>query len=191
MPRDDAQRWDQRYAQDERFATFTEPRPFLVEQYTNLPQSGLVLDIAMGLGGNAAFLAEHGLRVIGVDISWVALTRAKARLPGLMALQADLPHLRLPLRLFDGIINFYFLRRELWGEFKRWLKPGGVLIFETMTWNMLKIQPEIDPAFLLEAGELRSAFQDWEIIYYREGRVINQRGHESAVASLVARRGSS
>jgi SAM-dependent methyltransferase len=35
------------------------------------------LDIAMGLGGNAAFLLERGLRVVGLDISWVALQRAK------------------------------------------------------------------------------------------------------------------
>jgi tellurite methyltransferase len=191
MPREDAQRWDQRYKQDERFATFTEPRPFLIEQSAWLPQHGLVLDIAMGLGGNAAFLIELGFQVVGVDISWVALEQAKARLPELMVFQADLPDMHLSYGVFDGIISFYFLRRELWSEFWRWLKPGGVLILETLTRDMLNIQPEIDPAFLLEVGELRSAFQDWEIIFFHEGRRISRRGYPSAVASLVARRGLS
>jgi tellurite methyltransferase len=189
MSGDDASRWDQRYTQDERFATFTEPRAFLIEQSAWLPQNGLALDIAMGLGGNAAFLLERGLQVIGVDISWVALQQVKARLPGLMVIQADLPSIHLPPGIFDVIINFYFLRRELWSEFQRWLKPGGVLIFETLTRDMLNIQPGIDPLFLLEAGELWSAFQDWEIIFYREGRILSRRGHPSAVASLVARSG--
>ncbi len=188
MPRDDARRWDARYTQDERFSTFTQPRPFLVEQSNWLPESGLALDGAMGLGGNAEFLMGRGLRVVGVDISWVALRQAKRRLPELMAFQADLPRVHLADEVFDVIINFYYLQRDLWAGFRRWLRPGGILIFETLTREMLEIQPDTDPDYLLESGELSTAFKDMETLVYREERAVSRGGRPCAVASLVARR---
>lgn len=187
MPRNDALRWDARYTQDERFSTYTQPRHFLVEQSRWLPESGLALDVAMGLGGNAGFLMERGLRVVGVDISWVALSQAKRRLPDLMAFQADLPRINLANGVFDVIIDFYYLQRDLWTSFRRWLRPGGILVFETLTREMLEIQPETDPDYLLEKGELYNAFKDMEILVYREVEVISRGGHPCAVASLVAR----
>lgn len=187
MPREDAKRWDQRYAEDERFRTFTQPRQFLLEHADWLPEHGLALDVAMGPGGNAAFLLERGLRVVGVDISWVALQRAKVRLPGLMAVQADLTGFYLPPNRFDVILNFYYLQRSLWPEYRRWLKPGGILMIETLTQEMLTIQPEIDPAYLLLPGELLTAFYDLDILAYHEGRQVARGGRTSAVASLVVR----
>ena len=89
MPLTDAQRWNQRYLEDERFQKTIQPKSFLLDHAGLLPASGIALDVAMGLGGNAAFLIERGLRVVGVDISDVALRRAKARLPQLMAVRAD------------------------------------------------------------------------------------------------------
>lgn len=187
MPIEDAQRWDQRYTQDERFRTFIQPRQFLVEQAGWIPQRGLVLDVAMGPGGNAAFLMERGLRVVGLDISWVALHRAKGRLPGLMAVQADLTRFFLPAQTFNVILNFYYLQRSLWPEFRRCLRPGGILMIETLTQDMIAIQPGMDPSFLLQPGELLQAFSDFEILVYREGRQASREGRTSAVASLVAR----
>lgn len=187
MPIEDALRWDQRYTQDERFRTFTQPRPFLLEQAGWLPKDGFALDIAMGLGGNAAFLMDRGLRVVGLDISWVALQRAKERLPRLMAVQVDLTRFSLPPATFDVILNFYYLERSLWPDYRRWLKPGGILVIETLTQEMSTIQPGIDPSFLLQPRELIQAFGDLDILAYHEGRQESRDGHASAVASLVAR----
>jgi SAM-dependent methyltransferase len=52
-----------------------EPAAFLRETLPLLPQ-GRALDLAMGAGGNALFLAEHGWRVTGVDWSAAALEKA-------------------------------------------------------------------------------------------------------------------
>jgi len=187
MPKSDAERWNARYLYEERYATFAQPRPFLVKHAAYLPGSGLALDVAMGLGGNAAFLLGRGLRVVGVDISWVAVRQAKARLPALMAVLADLTNFPLPERTFDVILNFYYLQRDLWPQYRRALRPGGVLFFETLTQEMRALQPEIDPLYLLAPGELRQAFADWEILVYREGWESARGGHRRAVASLVAR----
>lgn len=186
MPISDAERWNARYSQDERYSKYDLPRPFLVEHADYLPETGLALDVAMGKGGNASFLLERGLRVIGVDISWVALRHAKVLNPELMAVLADLTRFSLPTHKFDAILNFYYLQRDLWSQYRRALRPGGLLFFETLTQEMQQVDPGIDSIYLLEAGELREAFHDWRIHVYQEGWVGQETKHPRAVASLVA-----
>ncbi len=182
----DAVKWNQRYQTPERSVRAT-PRLFLTEQAAALPRHGLALDVAMGLGCNATYLAARGLRVIGLDISEVAVRIARARCTSLNVAVVDLSHFTLPPATFDGIVNFYFLDRRLWPVYRQALKPGGVLIMETLTQAMRHIRPDIDPVQLLQPGELHTAFHDWEIVTYREGW-INQENWHRAVASLVARR---
>ena len=191
MPLEDAQRWDARYLEESRYASFEQPRRFLVEQGERLPRSGLALDVAMGLGGNAGFLLERGLRVIGVDISGIAVRRAKRRHPQLMAVQADLTHWRLPESKFDVIVNFYYLQRDLWPQYLRALRPDGWLIIETMTREILSLQPDIDARYLLEPGELQRAFAGLEIASYWEGWQESDTGHPRAVACMAAYKKSS
>ncbi len=104
-----------------------------------------------------------------------------------MAVQADLRHFKLPEEMFDLIINFYYLERSLWDQYIQALKPGGILITETLTEEFRKQHPEIEPAYLLAPGELQQIFTGTEILVYRE-ELINEEGHLRPVASLVARR---
>ena len=187
MPSEIAQRWDERYSSEERFS-FEQPRPFLCQQAKYLPTHGLALDVAMGLGGNAGFLLTHGLRVIGVDISMIALRKAKTRLPGLMAVLADANNFYIPPSYFDVIINFYFLERSLLAEYSLALKPGGVMVVETLTVAMKDIRPDIDAQNLLQPGELSSSFPDLDILIYQEGWQEGRESHPRSVASMLARR---
>jgi SAM-dependent methyltransferase len=187
MTQEDARRWNQRYLEDQRFQKAVHPKSFLVAHADLLPVQGIALDVAMGLGGNAAYLIDRGLRVVGVDISDVALRQAKGRLPQLMAVRADLTNFSLPESCFDLILNFYYLQRSLWSAYRRWLRPGGLLIIETLLQEMRACQPDIDPAFLLEPGELKEAFSDLELLVYREGWENSAQGHPRAVAGLIAR----
>jgi hypothetical protein len=186
MTNPDAARWNERYGQDSNLMP-VEPRPLLVRHVDLLPREGLAFEAAMGLGGNAGYLLERGLRVIGVDVSEVAVSQAKRRLPGLMAAVADLNRFYLPAGAFDVILNFYYLQRDLWPIYKRALRPAGLLFFETLTLDMLKVHSEIDRAYLLEPGELREAFADLQILVYREGWETGRSDRSRAVASLVAR----
>lgn len=186
MPREDAQRWNERYTCG-KSKDFHTPRTFLLDNIDLLPSGGKVLDIAMGAGKNIQALLNKGLDVIGVDISSVAVRRAHARFPQIKAVIADLTHFYLPPNYFDLVLNFYYLQRELWIDYRRILKPGGLLVFESLTMPMITVKPELKPDYLLKGGELAAAFRDWEILVYREGWINRDQGCDKCVASMIAR----
>ena len=68
------EQWEERY-RSEKFET--EPAGFLREVLPLLPR-GRALDLAMGAGRNAVFLAEHGYNVTGIERSRTALEKAEA-----------------------------------------------------------------------------------------------------------------
>jgi SAM-dependent methyltransferase len=188
MPQADAERWNKRY-NNPSYRHFDEPRPFLVQHRHLLSPGGLAVDLACGMGGNAGLLIECGYRVIGVDISLVGLRKARRRLPGLMPVLADLVDFSLPAGRFDLVCCFYYLERSLWPAMKAALKPGGLLIIESLTWEMRSLKPEIDPAFVLSPGELRRMADGMDLLVYREGWIQTE-DRQTAVASLVARQPS-
>src|SRR4051812_29861750 len=66
--------WNERYANRD-YLYGTEPNSFLAKHHNLLGSP--VLSLSEGEGRNAVFLAARGLEVVGVDISAVALERAK------------------------------------------------------------------------------------------------------------------
>jgi hypothetical protein len=52
----------------------------------------------------------------------------------------------------------------------------------------LTIRPEISEEYLLQPGELKSAFQELEIIHFSEGWTNSDHGKQKSIGSLVARK---
>ncbi len=187
MPSADADRWNARY----RESAGRDPGParaFLVDNAQVLPLQGWALDAAMGRGAAAGFLLQRGLNVIGVDISRVAVEDARRAWPRLHAVVADLTAFGLRDDSLDVIANFYYLERSLWPQYRRMLKPGGVLVIESLSLEMRSIHPEIDPAYLLEVGELERAFGDWEVLARRAGWHTDPGRSPRATRGLIVRR---
>ncbi len=167
------------------------PNPWLAAHWQALPPGGRVLDLAMGSGRNAVWLAQRGLRVEGLDIlpEAVAMATALARRGG-VALVARRADARGPAALapgdWDGIVVIDFLERALLARLAAALAPGGLLIYETFTRaQALAGGKPRDPRWLLEPGELAAAFAgELDILATREGEAEPGRH----VASLVARR---
>lgn len=162
--------WNKRYLEEARSRLGMPPRKILVDWAHLLPEHGLALDAAAGVGANGIFLAERGLTVIAMDISEVALRLAvaKARSEKLpfQAAVCDMALLQLPVNSFDVIANFFFLERANLQVYSRALKHGGVLFFETLlNTNALTVIPK----YYLERGELVRAFADFEILHRVEG----------------------
>jgi SAM-dependent methyltransferase len=188
MTANSTDRWNKRYKEETILYIYKKPRGFLLENLHLLRKGGLILDVAAGMGGNAHHLVSLGYRVLAIDSAQTGMQFAKLRSPALMAVIMDVNHFSFPADQFDAILNFYFLERELWPLYQRALKPGGILIMETLTMPMRQIKPEINPIYLLEPGELRTAFPDLKCLTYREGWVLSDNGHRRSVASLVARK---
>ncbi len=181
----DADRWNLRYATNSR-QTFASARTWLTSHVDVLPKTGLGLDIAMGLGGNGGFLLSQGLKVVGVDIAEVAVRKALKSHPGLMVFVADLTRVEFPVEIFDVVCNFFYLDRSLWPHIQRWMKPGGLLFYETLLEDQHAINPGLNPAHLLAKGELVSAFPGLRIIEYVEGWYGE--AHPRSTARLIARK---
>ena len=60
--------WDKRYSRPS-FVFGKSPVRFLAENYQYIPFEGTVLDMGMGEGRNAVFLAQKGYRVTGASNS--------------------------------------------------------------------------------------------------------------------------
>ena len=190
MSNPEADRWNEKYSQELELWLEMEPRQLLVSFIHMLPNQGLALDAACGVGTNAIYLAQHGFKVIGIDISEYALRQLISRvrflgLPVDVAV-ADLSHPWLPAQIFDVITNFHFLERTTIEVYKQAMKSGGFILFDTF----MVEPPSIDsPVYYLKPGELRCFFDDFEIIHYAEEMLRPGRSfRERSAARIVARK---
>jgi tellurite methyltransferase len=193
--------WDERH----RAATekpSPEPASFVTEMLPLLSR-GPALDLACGTGRHALLLAAQGRHVIAVDDSAAALDileqRARAahhpvrrvgkivgttesRL-GIDLVQADLEHAALPRESFAAVLCVHYLQRSLFSHIEAALARGGMLLFETFTRAQLEFDggPK-NPEYLLDCGELRTAFPSLRLLFYRELRA------GKGIASLIARK---
>jgi len=150
------------------------------------------VDLACGVGRDAAALALGGLRVEGWDILPEALQRADclaaacgAKLTTrLVDIEAEGTVLR-PTS-FDVVACFHYLHRPLMLQIKRAIRPGGFVVYETFTVAQReKIGKPRKDKHLLRPGELASYFAGWQILWNAEGESDGR-----WVASLIARKPS-
>lgn len=190
MSNPEADRWNEKYSQESDLWLGMEPRRLLVSFIDWLPNAGLALEAACGVGINAIYMARHGLRVFGFDISEYALRLAREKVkemnhPVEFAVM-DLSNLWLPDDSFNVITNFHFLERGAIPVFQKALKPGGLILFDTF---MATGRSNDTLHYYLDPGELRSLFDGFEMIHYEESTQHPSRRHgERGSAQLVARK---
>ena len=168
-----------------------EPAQLLVEYLPLLPK-GKALDVAMGKGRNALFLASHGFDVVGLenDDESIDVCRADAKKRGINVEirrtdLEDLASYKIESSAYDVVICFYYLQRNLIPIMKDALKPGGIIIYETFLIDQhLTAGHPRRREFCFEHNELLKNFPDFRILYYREGK--DTRG--TFKASLVAQK---
>ncbi len=143
----------------------SEPRDLLVRFHHLIHPGALILDMAMGLGENAKFLVKSGCRVVGVDISSVAVRIADQNCNTIMKVISDSAHINFPENTFDAIINFYFLDRKLFHLYENTLKRGGILFFETPSEGTDTAANGFPEEYLHKKNELLRLYSSWDILY--------------------------
>lgn len=191
MGRDEQRRWDERYATGD-YRPRAEPSPFVVAAATRIPR-GTALVLACGTGRNALYLAEVGFEVEAVDISKVAIDRARseAERRGLSVTWhvADLDALELPEDTFDLVTMVRYVNRSLWPRAVAALTADGWLLSEQ---HLDTYRPVLGPtgAFRVTPGELLRAFADLRIVEYWEGvERADRDGAEAVLARVLACKG--
>ncbi len=187
----DQKRWNLKYR--ERKFDPTQGASTILKKYLRFLPRGKVLDLAAGEGRNTIFLAEHGFDVEAMDISKVALSRARklARAKGvrIKTIAADLDTYAIPKERYELVIDFYFLDRGLIPRIKKSLKKGGMVVFETYTAEQKKLGtggPGQDK-YVLKPNELLQLFRGFHVLFYREG-VFREGGKRRAIATLIAQK---
>ncbi len=145
------------------------PEPLLVESVRDL-KPGRALELACGFGRNAIWLADRGWHVTAVDISSDAIDaiRADGRIDARVA-DLERGEFIIAPQSWDLIVISRYLQRDLFEPAKRGVVPGG-MIFALVLLG--------EGRFRADRGELRSYFEDWDILRYDEG----------AVAEIAARK---
>lgn len=185
MSREDRERWDAKHR--DAAAADDPPSAFLVEHAHLLP-AGWTLDLAAGSGRNAAFLVRRGHAVVAVDVSWQGLARVRQRAPGTACVQMDLDAPAFRCGSVDTIVVVSFLDRRLFAEVSGWLRPGGVLLWDTFLVDQRSIGHPREAAFLLERGELAERLRGaFDLLAAREG-LVEERGRPAWRSGVVARR---
>lgn len=121
-----------------------DPSPWLAEHKSRyhfarrFVEGKSVLDIACGTGFGGSILLQAGAtQVVGADLSWLALERARQWIEASYGLcQCDATKLPFKDEGFDSITSFETLEhiaeeKTFLDELRRVLRPGGVLILST------------------------------------------------------------
>jgi SAM-dependent methyltransferase len=157
-PEEERARWDRMFAAEPAHIRW-EPNRFVIEVAPTL-RVGAAIDVGMGSGRNALYLARSGWQVTGVDTSAVGVERARDRaaenkLP-LTAVQSDMFAFDYGTDRYDLVLFMYMGPVGDLGErFVRALKPGGHLLIEHFAGGF-------------EAGSLSTLFKGLTVLRYSE-----------------------
>lgn len=193
---EDRAKWDARYAEgayDER----PHPSAFLRDCLEGgaLPAPGRALDLACGAGRNAIYLAQNGWTVDAVDISPVALERARQRSGegaqlAIHYLEQDLDAGFAGTGQYDLIVNIRYVNLSLLHTLMGRLRPGGALLVEQHLTLAEGSGPTVvgprNPAFRVAPDSMRQLAHGLLVRRSDEGLVREPDGTTAALARLLA-----
>jgi SAM-dependent methyltransferase len=199
--------WNARYATDA-YIFGTAPNAFLASQAGLIRPGMRALAIADGEGRNGVWLAERGAAVHAIDVSPLALDKARklaAARGAALGLElapefelADVLNWDWPEAAYDLVVAIFIQfapppeRDRIIAGIRRTLKPGGLLILQGYTPKQIEFGTggPANPANLYTAALLREWFGDWDIRHLVEHEdFISEGTHhhgQSALIDLVA-----
>jgi 2-polyprenyl-3-methyl-5-hydroxy-6-metoxy-1,4-benzoquinol methylase len=174
-----AKRFDAMYSAEKKLYK-TDANAFLVAMAANL-KPGTALDVAMGQGRNAVWLASQGWNVTGYDVSEEGLRQARAAAASrglkVNAVRASHQDFDIGRERWDLIVMTYaladmedqaFLRR-----IQESLKPGGLVLVEQF--NAAPVPGAKGPA-----NALFKTFASYRVLHYEDVTGISEWGFKEA-----------
>ena len=190
----DQQFWDDMYREKDQLWSGA-PNGVLVTEVADLPP-GQALDLGCGEGADALWLASRGWLVTAVDISPVALERAKAAAGDAKVswTLADLSTSPLPAGAFDLVAALYFsVEREPEHRAVRNMlaavAPGGTLLYahHELTGHEHERNPDFDPAKYYFPADIAAMLDEdeWTIVTHEKRARVNMPPEAMHVNDIV------
>ena len=187
---EEREHWNRKYL--EAPEVWLDPDPFLPRAFSEyvlplFPSGGTALDLAGGAGRHAIWLAKQGWEATLIDISETGVEQARMNAGPLASrihfVVDDLTGFAASQTQFDVVMAFFYLERKIFREIVKVIRPGGLLVYKTLTMAQLELAggPK-DPAHLLEKDELLRLADGLDVLHYREEVA------KKATAELVARK---
>jgi SAM-dependent methyltransferase len=172
MTEEDRLRWDVKHSAEGGSSEPDAPGlPALFAPYKDIfPRAGFALDLACGRGASSVWLATLGLEVCGVDVSPVAVDRARhlaahCEVSARCRFQVADLDLGLPASPPAEVVLCHMFRdRSLYRPSIERLKEGGLLAIAVLS----EVGAQPGP-FRACAGELKAAFEELSVIADGEG----------------------
>lgn len=189
--------WNARYARDD-YIFGTAPNQFLASQLDLIKPAMRILAVADGEGRNSVWLAQQKAQVHAVEVSPVALDKARAlaRNCGVTVQyeEADLLNWRWPEAEYDLVVAIFIQfaspdqRVPVIAGIRRALKPGGVLILQGYTPKQVEFATGGPSSVenMYTESLLHEWFGDWRISHLREHEDVLREGtHHHGLSALI------
>ena len=187
-----AVKWDERYHADTYL--FGKEPVLLIKTYASVLRPGRLMDVGMGEGRNAVFLAGLGFKVEGIDCSARAIEKAsrlaEEKKVTVEVKTQNLDFFLMPLMKFDSVVMTYLKPLpRFFSEIRRGLVAGGTVALEAYTVDHLKKNPGaaavVDFEDCYKPNEVLFALKDFHLLYYKE---MEEGG--SCIVQAIARKKS-
>jgi len=156
----------------------TDPNAFLVEMVRGVAP-GSALDVGMGQGRNAIYLARQGWAVTGFDPAEQAVALAKKQaaalgVPLTTFVQAD-DEFDFGAARWDLVVLSYVSVRNILSQVQASLKPGGLVVLEAFHRDATK-GSSIGGGVVWDTNELLTTFKGLRILRYEDAEAPSDFG---------------
>ena len=170
-------RWNRILTSDK--PTFnTQPNAFLVEMVKGRPP-GAALDVGMGQGRNALYLAQQGWAVTGFDPAEKAVAQANATAAKLgvkltTVIQGS-EDFDFGENRWDLVVLSYVTVRDTADRVVRALKPGGIVVVEAFHRDVTRQRP-VGGGVVFDSNELLNLFAKLRVLRYEDADATSDFG---------------
>jgi 2-polyprenyl-3-methyl-5-hydroxy-6-metoxy-1,4-benzoquinol methylase len=170
-------RWN-RILTAEKPAFNTQPNAFLVEMVKGR-NPGSALDVGMGQGRNAIYLAQQGWAVTGFDPAEKAVAQANATAAKLgvkltTVIQGS-EDFDFGENRWDLIVLSYVTVRDIADRVVRALKPGGIVVVEAFHRDVTRVRP-VGGGVVFDSNELLNLFGKLRVLRYEDADATSDFG---------------
>ena len=169
---------------------------------THIPKiikSGTVLDIGVGEGRNALFLAKHGFNVTGIDISKEAIRKflefsqkENLRIRGIISDIIDFKF-KKNCNIILSVATLHLVSKdrviETIKKIKKQTKTNGINLLTVFTKKDIG-QKEYPNLYFFDENELKELYRDWQILEYKNyiKKETHGKPHKHHLCVLIAKK---